>query len=82
MVLAVAKYYDDIKLFAERRIRPPEARRAMDGFRRSEAEEQGQDRSRGEARASKTHAKSHPVRRNDRGANERAGRQGCTGPKY
>ena len=81
MMSAVAKYFDEIKLFAGSAGRepPPEARAGLDGFRRNEAEEQGQYRSRGQ-RASKAPAEGDHVRRTDRVATVRAGRQGCTRP--
>ena len=78
MLSAVAKYFDEIKLFAEsEKLDPPrESRPGLAGFRRNEAEAEGHVRSRGQ-RASKTLAKSDHVRQRGRGANQRAGRQGC-----
>ena len=79
MMSAVAKNFDEITLFAESpgRDPPPEARTGLVGFRRHEKEEYGQCRSRGQ-RATKTPAKGDHVRPSDRGANQRAGRQGCS----
>ena len=83
MMSAVAKYFDEIKVFAGSAVReppsPPEARAGLDGFRRNEAEEHGQYRSRGQ-RASTHPAKGDHVRRSDKGATVRAGRQGCNRP--